>query len=203
MDASKEIEIRPLSDEFLPDVLGMHQEGLGYTLNSCLGKDHLAFLYRQMTRDTQSYVAVATLRGTAVGVVSGTLNEDKLKGRLLGAMTVSRLTRIGFRLLMQPRLILLWLQSAIVSMPLRHQGEVIVPVLTALAVRTNSQGHGVGRQLVAGMESFLRANRVRKYRLDTLSTNDRALRFYKGLGFVEVARRAGSVLLVQTLDQQT
>ncbi len=199
MDGPQPIIVRPLTEEFLQDVVDIHREGLGYTVNSHLGIAHLAYLYQNMARDPQSYVGVAILDGKPAGIVSGTLNEDQLKSRLLRSMPVAGLARLALRFLVRPWLILQWLQSIIIALPVYDHGEEVVAVLTALAVAPDFQRRGTGRRLVSALEGFLGANKVAKYRLDTLATNYRALKFYRDLGFAEVARRAGSVVLVRTL----
>jgi ribosomal protein S18 acetylase RimI-like enzyme len=54
---------------------------------------------------------------------------------------------------------------------------------------------------VDAFEDFLRAAGVRAYRLDTLIQNEQAIRFYVELGFLEVARRADSIIFVRRLAQ--
>ena len=82
MNGPGDIVIRPLRDEFIEDVVRIHRAGLGYTVNSALGKDHLAFLYQTMSRDPKCYVGVALIDNQPVGVVSGAVDLGTLKCRL-------------------------------------------------------------------------------------------------------------------------
>ncbi len=150
-----------------------------------------------MKKDPQSFVGVAMQGKTVLGVVSGTLDEGALKARLLGSMSVSSLLAFGARLVLTPKFWIPWFQSLIVAMPLEHHGRQIRAVLTALAVSGAQRGRGIGRELVGALEGFYRGHGVGVYRLDTLQTNVNALGFYRGLGFQEVARRAGSVVLTK------
>ncbi len=202
MKGTQQTVVRPLTDEFLRDVVVIHREGLGYTVNSRLGCAHLASLYQHMARDHDSYVGVAMAAGKPTGIVSGTLHEDRLKSRILRSMGPAGLARLLLRLSVRPGLVLQWLQSLIIALPVYDHGTEVGAVLTALAVAPDAQGRGTGRQLVHALEGFFRANEVATYRLDTLATNHRALKFYHDLGFAEVARRAGSVVLVRTVGGQ-
>jgi ribosomal protein S18 acetylase RimI-like enzyme len=201
MSGAPHVVVSPLTEVLLQDVVRIHEAGLGYTVNSRLGKEHLAFLYRIMARDPTSYVGVAIVDRGAAGIISGTLDEDRLKSKLLRSMSAAKLTGVATGLLLKPSLMLRWLQSVAVAWPVRYEGKEIAAVLTALAVDPNIQRRGLGRRLVRTLELFFAANQVETYRLDTLATNQRALRFYQDLGFIEVARRAGSVVLVRRIDR--
>ena len=55
-----------------------------------------------------------------------------------------------------------------------------------------------------GLDVDLPAERVAgvlAYRLDTLIGNERAIRFYRELGFLEVAQRADSIIFVRRLPR--
>ncbi len=199
MNGPEQTVVRSLTDELLQDVVAIHREGLGYTVNSRLGFPHLAFLYQQMSRDRESYVGVAVAAGKPTGIVSGTLDEDRLKSRILRSMRPAGVLRLLLRLAVRPGLVVQWLQSLIIALPVYDHGMEVGAVLTALAVAPDAQGRGTGRQLVNALEGFFRANEVATYRLDTVATNHRARKFYHDLGFAEVARRAGSVILVRAV----
>lgn len=199
MDSPTQVTVRPLDEGCLPDVVRIHRNGLGYTLNSRLGDRHLGFLYRLMAADPQSFVGVALQGQKAVGVISGTLDEDQLKARLMRSMSARGLLKFASHLILDPTLCIPWIQGLIIAMPVEHEGLKVPAVLTALAVDGSQQGRGVGRVLVEALEAYYGAHLVRVYRLDTLQTNAQALRFYRGMGFLEVTRRAGSVILTKAV----
>ena len=199
MNPRAQIEIEPLQDALLPDVVRIHQVGLAYTVNSELGIDHLSVLYREMARAPASYVGVALIGGRPVGVVSGTADPSGLKSRLLAAMPIAGLASAAARLLLHPRLVVKLWQGAVISRRVEHGGRPVEAVLTALAVDSPYQGQGVGRALVAALEDFFSRRNTHSYRLDTLASNARARNFYQGLGFIEVARRADSVVLIKVI----
>ncbi len=199
MKPAPEIEICPLTGDLLPDVVRIHRDALGYTLNSRLGDAHLMRLYSQMSKDSESYVGVAVVEGRPAGVVSGTLNEDRLKARLLGSLPPSALLTVLAELVRHPGLIGAWLQSLSIARPVYHEGKRVEAVLTALAVDARFRGRGLAKELIAALERYFSARQVGIYRLDTLITNQPAQSLYAGLGFIEVARRAGSAILVRMI----
>jgi ribosomal protein S18 acetylase RimI-like enzyme len=201
MNRSTGIEIRRLSDESISDIVRIHRSGLGYSLNSRLGNEHLAFLYRRLLVDPNSYVGVAYATGRPIGVVSGTTDLEDSKSRLLRSMPRRRIFGVAAKLLVRPGLVLQWGQGRIIDAPVRYEGEEVAAGLTAIAVQPAERGAGAGRLLVRALETFLAERRIHYYRLDTLTKNAQAREFYKKLGFQELGVRAGSMVLVKAIGQ--
>ena len=201
MTSLEEIQIRPLSSELLDEVIGIHQAGLVYSLNSRLGTGHLAYLYDSMRRDPDCHVGVALADGRPVGVVSGTLNAARLKSRLMRSMPAQRMAAIAVRMLVQPWLIVQWIRERGGEAPLQLDGREIPAELTAIAVDASLQSRGVGRQLVDDLEQFFTKYRVARYYLETLVENTAARAFYGRLGFEEIARRGNSLVLLKAIGQ--
>jgi len=167
MNEAPALGIRPLSDDLIEDVLRVHSAGLGYTLNSRLGRDHMRFLYESMARDPACYVGVALAEGRTAGVVSGSLDAAAFQSRLLRNLSLHRLADIVLRALRRPSLVWLWWQGQRIAAPVRVDSIEVKAVLTAIAVDREIQGRGIGRALVEAFESFLRKAGARAYRLDT------------------------------------
>lgn len=201
MSGSREIEILELRREFLDDVVRIHRNGLGYSLNSRLGDDHLAFLYESLLVDPNSYVGVAVDQGRPVGVVSGCINVEASKSRLLGSMSPRRRLVVAAKLLIQPALVLSWWRGRTIDGPVHYEGEEVTAGLTAIAVEPAGRGIGTGSLLVGGLETFFGGRFVRYYRLDTLTENAQARKFYNQLGFREIGVRANGVVLVKAIGQ--
>jgi ribosomal-protein-alanine N-acetyltransferase len=63
--------------------------------------------------------------------------------------------------------------------------------LETIAVAADAQRAGVGRRLIETMFEALQEEKVTKVHLEVRSSNERALRLYRGYGFVETGRRPG------------
>ena len=194
------VRVVPLTSAVLDDVVRIHRAGLGYTLNSQLGANHMRFLYQTMAADSACFVGVALLEDRPAGVVSGALDAGSFMTRLFKAMPALRLGRIAVRMLLHPRLIWLWQVGTRIARPVQLDSSEIKAVLTAIAVDPEVQGKGLGKQLVRAFEGFLRQSGVRAYKLDTQIRNERASVFYNELGFEEVDRRADSIIFIRRLD---
>jgi ribosomal protein S18 acetylase RimI-like enzyme len=196
-----DVRVVPLRTELLGDVVRIHKAGLGYTMNSRLGDDHLAFLYQFMATDEASYVGVALMNQRAVGVVSGTADASGLNSRLLGAMSMGRRVRVALRFLSRPRLIWELWKAMQIARPVMHEGKQVSAVLTTISVDPSCQARGIGAQLVAALERYLAGRGILNYRLDTLLENHAAREFYRKLGFCEVESREDSTVFLRTIPQ--
>lgn len=201
MTQTTRIEICSLREEFLPEIIRIHRLGLAYSPHSRLGDAHLALLYRTMEADPKSFVHVALVDGKPVGAMTGTLDEDGLKSKMLHAMPIAQLfTTIG-RLVLQPILIVHILQGMIIDRPVYYQQRRIDAMLNSLAVDPGHEGRGVARALFAAAEGFFLEHGQNAYHLATLATNQRARRLYEWLGFFLVYRRADSVILLRKIGE--
>ncbi len=200
MSQPRSLLVQRLTKSIVPEVVRIHQAGLGYSLNSRLGQEHLASLYQVMADDNQCYVGLAVLDGKPVGVISGTINGEELKSRLLRSLSVRKAAKIALAVVAHPGLLCQWWKENQIAAPAYDQGQPVAAVLTAIAVDENFLTRGVGRHLVEALERFFVEHGVRAYRLDTLLTNTAAREFYKRLSFREVATRADSVVLLRELQ---
>lgn len=72
--------------------------------------------------------------------------------------------------------------------------------LLSIAVDERTRGKGVAGELVTGFESHLTPGV--DYGLSVHDDNERAIGFYRKLGFVEEGRRAGTVFLMRKVAQE-
>lgn len=193
------LQTQPLAENDLERVVQIHQEVLGYTFNSRLGFDHLSFLYREIAQDDESFVRIALMDDQLVGVVSGTLNIDKIKTYMLSSFKFQQWANFLWHVLHQPSLLYEWWKGNIIGRSVYFEGELIQPILTAIAVDSNCHRKGVGKCLVHDLECFFRERNVKCYRLDTLVENTSARKFYESLGFQQVEIRADSIVFVKKI----
>jgi ribosomal protein S18 acetylase RimI-like enzyme len=199
MDEEQKIVIRPLTAKLIEAAVRIHEESLGHTFNSSLGTEHLRFLYRAMCADRACYVGVALDGDRPVGVVSGTLDAQGLRSRLIKSISARRAAGLALGLLARPRLIFQLWQSSAVAGPIQIGMRDVAAILTAIAVEPRFQGHGIGKQLIGALESFFSERGIRQYRLDTLIDNATASKFYQSLGFRPIEKRAGSTVFVKEI----
>ena len=193
------LRIVPLGGDHIDEVIRIHLAGMGYSLNSRLGRDHMRFLYQTIASYPGGYAGVALEGDRPVGVVTGVLDLAKFTSGLLRKMPVTRIATTAVRLLSKPALLREWRKGQVIAAPVFLGGAEVRAVLTAIVVDPAIQGKGVGRALVEAFEQFLRTAGVLAYRLDTLIKNERAIRFYRDIGFLEIARRAESIIFVRQL----
>jgi ribosomal protein S18 acetylase RimI-like enzyme len=200
MSEPEAIIVRELQEQYFADVIRIHKSGLGYTLNSRFGGEHLQFLYRSMAQDSGSYVGVAVTGDRPVGVISGTVSADALKTRLFKNASVARKGRLALRILSEPSLALEWRKGSKIGATIEYQGREVAAVLTAIAVDPEFRGRGIGKLLIAALERCFSERGIESYRLDTLIANVPAREFYLKLGFKELARREDSIIFVKTVQ---
>jgi GNAT superfamily N-acetyltransferase len=155
-----------------------------------------------MTQDNTSYVGVAVMDGQPVGVVSGTSDMEKAKSSLLRSFKLQQWGNLLLHVLDQPSLIYEWWKGDVIGRPVYFEGELIQPILTAIAVDSKYQGKGIGKCLVHELEGFFRRKNIKYYRLDTLIENASARKFYDSLGFQQVDVRADSIVLVKKISDE-
>lgn len=195
------MRIVPLASEHIDEIIRIHLMGMGYTLNSRLGRDHMRFLYQTIAGDPDGYAGVALEGERPAGVITGVLDSAKFTTRLFLRMPAARIAATALRLLFKPALLREWRKGQVIAAPVSIGSAEVRAVLTAIVVDPETQGKGIGRALVEAFEKYLLKSGVFAYRLDTLTKNERAIRFYRELGFVEVARRADSIVFVRQLAQ--
>ena len=201
LPARQDILIRPLEEQFLDAVVAIHRSVLGDTLNSRLGTKHLAILYKVMLHDPNCFVAVALYNARPIGFVSGTLKMDATKSLIFRSASLAHWAKVALRLISHPGLLLDFWHGIKIGRPVVWQNTAVEPILTTIGVEARFQALGIGKDLVSALEDFFLARGVPVYKLDTLESNQKARRFYSARGFVQVDKRADSVILIKPLDK--
>ncbi|MFH1445958.1 MAG: GNAT family N-acetyltransferase [Chloroflexota bacterium] len=195
----KSVVVKPLEEKYLDKVVRIHQDVLGYTFNSRLGYNHLAFMYRIMARFDEAYVRVAFVEDQPVGVISGTLDVDKTRSVIFRSFKRSQWMNLAKHLLKRPSLIAEWWKGNMIGRTVYFEGFPVKAILTTIAIDPKHQGKGIGKCMVNALESYFKLRNIQYYLLDTLSKNIGAREFYKSLGFQQVEIRADSIIFVKGL----
>jgi ribosomal protein S18 acetylase RimI-like enzyme len=197
------IEVSPVRAAEVADVVNIHRAALPDTLNSRLGMEHLAYIYERTLKTAGAMVAVAREAGRPVGAVSAALDPEDLSRRLRVGLSLSRAAALALRVLRRPGLLRELTESIALTRPVRHDGSLIRPCLTAIVVADSARGRGVGRRLVGAVDSFMSSAGARAYHLDTRADNLVSRAFYARLGFQEVALVGRNIVLVRHLSPQS
>jgi len=196
------ISVKTLDEQHLSAIVDIHQSVLGYTLNSQLGKAHLASMYSYMARSPGCCVLVAFDGETPIGLISGAVDFDQVRLGLLREFTPQKWATILLAMVKNPLLIGEWIKSSVVGKPVFFSKDIVNAILTTIAIKIDWQRRRIGKLLIGSLEEYFLSQRVKVYRLDTLVSNDEARSFYKKIGFQEVERRADSVVLIKRIINQ-
>lgn len=179
---SREIAIRPMRPADREDVVRVHLEAFPGFFLTFLGTHFLGEFYEAALGDPTGVALVASADERLHGFVVGTMEPAGFYGRLLRTrwhrFALASLRAVIRRPAIVPRLaraLLLPSQSA-------HLDRSAL--LMSLAVDPTSQGHGIGRRLVAEFVEEARAHGCERVLLSTdRDGNDTVNAFYRRLGF--------------------
>lgn len=197
---TEQVTVAPLELADIPAATRLHVDAIPYSMNSMLGPDHVATLYRLLRADPHSGVFAARRGQAVVGTAVVTTAPSLTKKRLIQQAGLGHWVIKSPRFLLRPSLIATLLQEQRTGRPVHFEGKAIEPVLAAIAVAPDARTMGVGRKLLAAVEAFLQERGEMAYRVDTRADNDAARAFYRKAGFAEVEQRGKDVLLVRALS---
>ena len=196
-----QITINTLKFRQLMDVINLHQELLGSTINSRLGREHLEYVYETTMRHKKSKIAIAKLNEKIVGHIVLSLDPLDLKKKLLRNRNFGKLAMIIFSLLSKPFLLRQYLNNRKLNKPTYYEGDIIQPLLAVIAVDNGSQGLGIGSRLIDYAEQYFSQNNYFIYKVDTLINNRVSRLFYKKNGFIEIEERGENIVLIKLIEQ--
>ncbi len=185
--------ITPLTAGLVTQVVQLHRQVLGDTVNARIGEWFLNYLYQQLLLQTQFAKAwVAVEDGTVVGFISIATDYQQLSNSLMQRLPLTSKVRAGWFLLIHPGLAWEFLQQRRFSSYLQTQLPVQCCYVLTLGVAASQQGKGIGRLLMDAVVAQS-SNHCPIY-LDTKADNHQAVRFYERYGFQIIDRRSGNVL---------
>ncbi len=176
------VTIRSMLPDDVAQVVQIHLESFHGFFLTFLGPSFLALLYKCTLRDPDGIALVASSDERIEGFATGTLHQagfyqrlvkkEKWRFALAASRAVLRQPTIGRRLLRA------------LKRPAVAQQDLADACLMSLAVRLDSQHHGVGRQLVVAFcQELIRRGAPAVCLTTDRANNDRVNRFYQQLGF--------------------
>lgn len=206
------IVVRPAGPADAPAIAALHASRIGEGFLASLGEPFLRRLYRRISLHPGSWVMVAELDGTVVGMASGTLATRRLYRSFILRDGFAAAWTAAPRLARSWRLVLETLRYPGAGEPSPGDGSVhdatsagtetgharlshagAVPELPhaeilSVAVSDAAGGRGVGTAVVGAALDEFRRRRVEAVRVVTVVGNDSAVRMYERCGFVKHSR---------------
>jgi ribosomal protein S18 acetylase RimI-like enzyme len=196
---AKKININSLKSSQIAEVILLHLDVLGYTMNSRLGFNHLKYVYMVTSEHKKSKVAVATFNEKIVGLIVLSLDPIDLKNVLLSNLGFGRLVKTIFKFIIRPSLLNQLFDSRKVEKPICYKENVIKPLLTVIAVKKKYQGLEIGTKLINYANKYFSSNDYFVYKVDTLLNNEISRSFYRNNGFIELEKRGNNIVLVKEI----
>jgi ribosomal protein S18 acetylase RimI-like enzyme len=195
------IELRPMTQRDLGDVVAIHRAAFPNFFLSFLGPRFLRVFYGFIVSDGIAIVAMAD--GTLAGFVAGVSQPKSFYRRLMRRRFVRLALAITPAVVRHPTT----LGRVVRRARQRTGGDRHGPEgaeLMSLAVDPKQQHRGVGRELVTAFANHLAANGERRLWLTTdAADNDRVILFYERQGFSrsrEFVTAEGRAMVEMTLN---
>ncbi|MFH0922129.1 MAG: GNAT family N-acetyltransferase [Fibrobacterota bacterium] len=173
-----------LTKEDFSEIARLHAESIPMGFLSMLGKTFLSRLYKGIARHPESCVIVARdEHGRVAGFVSGTLSVRRCYRGVLRKRFLSLCLLIVFKMFSPANLKRAW---ETLRYPAKQEaGERLEAELLSIAVSDSVRGKGVGKKLVAELETWFAAMGcyAGPYKVVTSAEDARSNGFYKSVGF--------------------
>ena len=181
--ASIDFMVRPAQSRELPQVVEVHQASFPGFFLTFLGPRFLRLLYDSILTDAEGALLVAVGNaGRVEGFVAGVTRQDGFYLRLVKKRAWAFAAAASGAVLRHPRIgPRLW---RALRRPDEARQAAAAACLMSIAVRPESAGRGIGRQLVEGFGDEMDRRGVRAFCLTTdRDDNDRVNQFYQRMGF--------------------
>ncbi len=192
------INIRKLKKEDIPLVVDFHRKAIKKSLNTRLGKKHLAKVYDSVRNSNLAIVNIVEVDGKISGVISATTNQKKLSAEII--KTFSQKLLFAINLIIRPWLLYNVFEHFRMTSSVVFNNVLVNACLTSIVVTPESRGKGLGEKLIASVETFFKSQNINCYKLDTFKTNAIARTFYKKLKFIEIGKVGKNVVLVKEIN---
>ncbi len=188
--------IESLDDARISDVVALHQQVLGHTLNSRLGRWFLLKLYRQTVLSRQNgFCYIYTNESEIVGFISFCRDHHRLESEIRRSLSFRDWMRVVVTLLAHPSWWPSFIRQLLFSRFLVSRYPAQYSMILTLGVAPDQQGKGVGSQLIQKAIKVIAALGVQDFFVDTEVTNTAAIETYKKNLFSMVGIKYGNVIL--------
>lgn len=189
----------------IPEVIKLHQQVLGYTLNAKLGDQHLDHLYRVILQEKNNGLALVSIddNGRVTGFISACRDLKKLERSINKSFNSANFIRFIGYFLFHPFDVVHYLRHALFTNHLHHHYSQPLASILTLGVDNHRQRGGIGRNLIDELISRLKDFGVRTLYVDTVITNNQAISFYKKQNFIAQETVQGNLILARSIVSNT
>jgi len=193
--------IRRATIRDINQVVRIHLQTIPYSLNSCLGLEHLSGAYHRMLKFPDCEVLVATKAGKIIAIGVLEYYSQAVATALLQSNSVRSIALLSLKIFRQPGSIFTLLQEVWSTWVFRGSlGPLVAqPHVLVIAVDAAFRNRGIGKMLLRAL--VVRANKLRaKYLvLETRRNNALAIRFYERSGFRIIKKSPFDFLLAKKI----
>lgn len=169
-------------------ISSLHMTALPCTINSMVGKSHLATIYNATFRIDPKSISTIRENDKILGVISHTPNFRELESKLFWNLGFTYYLNFFVFLLSHLPLIRGFVNRISFFRELKIQGLDIYPWIMTLAIDTNTRGKGLGSILLSSLK-------YKKVFVDTSASNQKVINFYQKNGFKSICQIGGSQIL--------
>jgi glycosyltransferase involved in cell wall biosynthesis/ribosomal protein S18 acetylase RimI-like enzyme len=176
-----EVVVRPAARGDAREMARLHRQSMPTAFLPALGERFLGRLYRALAEDPEAVALVADDGSRVLGFAAAVPSVRAFYKRFLVRHGAAAAMLAAPRLV-RPQV----LRRAIETATYGGDGTAVLPdaELLSIAVSSSEQGRGVGRRLADGVIAALAAAGTWELKVVVGADNERANRFYEGLGFL-------------------
>jgi ribosomal protein S18 acetylase RimI-like enzyme len=176
---------RTLSSGDAAALAAIHSDALADDFLPSLGLPFLETLYRALLAQPQVVAFGFEENGDLDGFVLGCERTDRLFRSALATHAAPMALHVAAAVCRRPVLALRVLETFVY--PSKEALPSVPAELVVFAIKSSTRGLGNGRQLVSMLNAAFAGREIKAYKIGVNQSNDRANRFYQGLGCVRVA----------------
>ncbi len=192
------VTIRPMREDDVPLVAGLHHRLLFDTLNSRLGTHFLGRLYGALLVDPDARCWVALSGDRRVAFLSATRDLHRTDGRVTRAVPWRERLIAGAHVAANPHDLGSFLSHRALLWYAARAGRPYASI-TTVGVAEEMWGAGLAVELIDRAREYFASAGVAAFHIDTMAGNDRAVALYRKAGFSQV----GSILGNQVFRRRT
>lgn len=175
------MKIVNLEERHIEEVVAIHMEALRGDFLPSLGVGFMKALYRGLIASPQTIGYVVLEERKVVGFITGSADSDQLFKGILLREFIPFVFHVGKRALTRPVIIPDIVRTLLY--PSLVELEDCTAELISIALAPAYRGRGMGKELVARLETDFLKRGVVRYKVTINKSNEDGNRFYRHLGF--------------------